>query len=121
MKNVNGFTNVIMIAAVILSLSACATNPDRLGSTYVSAMEYTGFTCQQLYNAEARNERDAANLYNSMKSKSRTNATAGVVGALLFWPALIFMKGRDPGSDARLSELKGRRSAIAGAMRSNGC
>jgi len=111
----------ILIAIVVLMLTACATNPDKIGKAYVSTSEYYGYSCQQLSNAYSRNERDAAALYSSMKSKSRVNTTAGVVGALVFWPALFFMKGKNPEADARMSELKGRKAAIESAMNRSGC
>jgi len=119
--DMNRVMEAVLIAITVLMLTACATNPDRIGKAYVSTSEYYGYSCQQLSNAYSRNERDAAALYSSMKSKSRVNATAGVVGALVFWPALFFMKGKDADADMRLAELKGRKAAIESAMNRNGC
>ena len=110
-----------IIVITILTLSACATNPDKIASSYISVNEYAGYSCQQLHSAEMRNERDAQALYKLMKSNSRVNATAGVVGALVFWPALFFMKGKNPIHDAEMAELNGRKTAIRIAMRNEGC
>ncbi len=111
--------NKVLIAVTVLMIAGCATNPDKIASAYVPSTEYDGFTCQQLQDAKVQNEEDAALLYADMKTKNRVNTTAGVVGAIVFWPALIFMKGKDAESDARLSELKGRKTAIDKAMQ--GC
>lgn len=111
----------IATALIVISLAACATNPDKVASAYVSSSEYADYTCAGLDRAYAQNEREAAELYRSMKSKSRTNATAGVVGALLFWPALFFMKGKDAEADATYSELQGRKTAIEKAMDGMNC
>ena len=113
--------NRVIVTLVVLSLAACATNPDKIASSYVSALEYSKFSCQELYTARARNERDVTALHAAMKTRSRVNTTAGIVGAVLFWPALFFMKDKDHVSDARLAELKGRRTAIITAMGNKGC
>lgn len=113
--------NKIVISLAVLMLAACATNPDKVASAYVSASEYNGMSCQQLLTAYTINENEASALYSSMKSKSRVNTTAGVVGVVLFWPALFFMKGKDASADAKMSELKGRKTAINKAINLNGC
>lgn len=112
---------MLIAAAVTVALSGCATNPDKIASAYVSSNEYAGDSCLQLNHAHRVNESDAEDLYRRMKSKSRVNATAGVVGALVFWPALLFMKGKDAEADAKMSELKGRKKAIEEAMSIQGC
>ena len=112
---------VLAIAAIVLSLAACATNPDKVASAYIPSSEYADDSCQRLSFEYGSNNTDAQNLYRSMKTKSRVNATAGVVGAVLFWPALFFMKGKDAGADAKMAEYKGRETAILKAMNQKGC
>ena len=111
----------ISTALIVISLAACATNPDKIASAYVSSSEYADYTCSSLQREYASNERKAEDLYAGMKSKSRVNATAGVVGALIFWPALFFMKGKDAEADATYSELQGRKTAIEKAMDKKKC
>ena len=111
----------LVTVLIVISLSACATNPDKVASTYIAPSEYAGYTCMDLRQAYATNEREAGALYGSMKTRNRTNTAAGVVGALIFWPALFFMKGKDATADATYSELKGRKTAIEKAMNKEGC
>ena len=111
----------LIAALLVLSLAACATNPDKLASAYVSPTEYNGDSCPSLNIAYARNNSEAAALYKKMKGKSRTNTGAATVGVLLFWPALFFMKGKDAESDSRMAELMGRRTAIETAMDKGNC
>ena len=113
--------NISAVALIVISLAACATNPDKVASTYIAPSEYADFTCTELRVEQLRNDREARALYGDMKSKSRVNATAGVVGALVFWPALFFMKGKDANADATYSELQGRKTAIERALQKGGC
>ena len=102
---------------VILLLTACATNPDRIAPAYVSNTEYANKTCARLDQLYAQNLNAMNQLQREMKTKSRTNTTAGVVGAVLFWPALFFMKGKDASADQQMSMLKGNDIALRNAMR----
>ena len=105
-----------LIAILTLTLAACATNPDKIPAAYVSSTEYDGYTCQQLQDAKAQNNADFERLYKTMDKRDNTNKTGAIVGAILFWPALFFMKDKNPEQDARLAELKGRDNAITTAM-----
>ena len=109
----------IATALIVISLSACATNPDKVASAYVPVSEYAGYTCTELRQEQASNDHEVQELYASMKSKNRTSVTAGVVAVLVFWPALFFMKSKDAEADSTYSELQGRKTAIDKAIQSN--
>jgi len=108
-------------AAVVLTLAACATNPDKIAAQYVSSSEYLGLTCEQLEDALGANTAEADKLHKSMRSKKNISNTAAVVGTLLFWPAYFLLKGKDAESDSRMGELKGRDTAIHKSLDKLGC
>jgi len=112
---------LLITAAITLSLAACATNPDKVTGIHVSSSKYAGNTCADLEIAYSDNDREAARLYNTMNSRDNVNKGAAVVGMLLFWPALFFMKGKNPEHDARMAELKGRKVAIERAADRQNC
>ncbi len=111
----------VITAVVVLSLAACATNPDKISSIYVSVYEYQDKSCELLREDYAKNNRDAEILYKDMKSRNRKTKAGAWVGGLLFWPALFLMKGKNHEDDARLAELKGRKKAIEAAMSDQRC
>ena len=107
---------LILTAMIATTLAACATNPDKIASAYVPPSEYDGFSCQELEVAYKQNTNEYRELFTSMKKRNNTNTGAAVVGAILFWPALFLMKGKDAEADGDLAELKGREKALITAM-----
>ena len=102
----------LLTALIVLSLAACATNPDKIAAQHVSANDFDNLTCDQIQAEYARATSDLATLNKSMKSMHRTNVAAVTVGMILFWPALFFVKSKNQTNDQALAELKGRHAAL---------
>jgi len=112
---------VLLVSSIVLSLAACATNPDKIASVYVPPSEYDGKSCVRLLQEQHKVDVLLGQAYKSMKSESNANIAFGVIGAVVFWPSLLLMKGKDATADAEFAELKGRKTAIEKTITKRGC
>ena len=90
--------------------SGCATNPDRLGASYVSPVQYNGYDCDQILAERLRVERRVTELTGKQAKASKNDKVAMGVGLVLFWPALFFLAGGDHAEE--LKRLKGEYEAL---------
>ena len=99
-------------ALVTLAISGCASNPDKLGTMYVSTLQYERYDCDQIAVETANVERRVSELYGRLKKeRSNDNLQTGI-GLLLFWPALFFLEGGDGPEATEYSRLKGEYEAL---------
>jgi hypothetical protein len=104
-----------------MSLAACATDPDKIQATYVSPLQYEGYTCKQLAAEMAGVSRRASELYGTLDKEAGNDAAQMGVGLVLFWPALFFLEGGDGPQAAEYARLKGERDALESAAIKRGC
>jgi hypothetical protein len=74
-------------------------------------MAYASYSCPQLREEATRISTRAVQATGQQDSKATSDAVATGVGIILFWPALLFIKG-DNTTAAELSRLKGEMEAI---------
>ncbi|WP_240602298.1 hypothetical protein [Paracoccus endophyticus] len=109
-----------MVAATALSTAACAGKSDQIAASFVSPSLYQGLSCQQLaVEAQSVANRAAAAAV-AQDKKASNDAVAVGVGAVLFWPALFFIKG-DGAQAAEVARLKGEMQAIEQANMQKNC
>lgn len=108
---------VIMVAATF----GCATNPNKIGASYVSSRQYDDYDCDQLSDELERVNRRADELYKSLKKESNADAAQMAVGMALFWPALFFLEGGDGPEATEYARLKGEREALEKSMVQRKC
>ena len=108
MKFVKG---LLSVAAAVL-VSGCASNPDKLQTTYISPMQYQSYTCDQIAMDQMRVERRTGELHARLKKEANADNAQMAVGLLLFWPALFFVEGGDGPEAAEYSRLKGEYEAL---------
>jgi hypothetical protein len=106
--------------ALSLLLTACAAQPEKVASTYVSPTTYSGFSCKQLVSERNRVVAKVNELNGAQKKKADNDAAMMGVGMILFWPALI---GLAAGSDVevQLASMKGNYDALTQAGMQKGC
>ncbi len=106
--------------ALSISLAACAAQPDKVTSTYVSPTTYGNFSCKQLIAERNRVVAKVNELNGAQKKKADNDAAMMGVGMILFWPALI---GLAAGSDVevQLASMKGNYDALTQAGMQKGC
>lgn len=92
-------------------LAACAKPPAEIQATYVSPVAYETYTCEQLGQEAQRVSARASEVMGVQQQKAGSDAVAMGVGLVLFWPALLFIKGNGE-TEAEVGRLKGQMDAI---------
>ncbi len=96
----------------LLVLAACASQPEEIGTTYVSPVHYKNFDCEQLNLEAERVSRRALELHASLKDTADTDEVQMGVGLILLWPVLFFLEGGDGAEAMEYARIKGERDAI---------
>jgi hypothetical protein len=102
------------------ALSACASSPKKIEAAYVSPVKYDTFTCDQIAMERAAVAHRANVLYHSLKKRSNADAAKMGVGAVVFLPTLLFLKGNGPKA-AEFARLKGDYTALRINAEDRGC
>jgi hypothetical protein len=92
-------------------LEGCASHANDIAAAYVSPIQYQSYSCAQLQEEAARVSARATVASGAQDQKANNDAIATGVGAVLFWPALFFIKG-DAASAQEIAQLKGDMDAI---------
>ena len=115
------FLRSISLLAVIGFAAGCASDPDKMATSYVSPLQYKSYDCGQISNELQRVSRKATELYGNLSETANRDAAQMGVGLVLFWPALFFLEGGDGPEAAEYSRLKGERDALEQAAVQNQC
>ena len=97
---------------LVTFLVGCATAPEKLGTTYVSPLQYKDYTCDQIGMEMQRVSRKVAELRGTLDKDASTDQVQMGIGLILFWPALFFLEGGDGANAAQYSQLKGEFEAL---------
>lgn len=103
--------NILLAAAAIAAVSGCAKSADQIEASYVSPLQYEHYDCVQLSGEIQRVSARAAELTGTQNQKATGDAVAMTIGLVVFWPALIFIKGNDT-SSSELAYVRGEMRAI---------
>ena len=101
-------TNALVFA---VALGGCATASKDVTSVYVSPLQYQSFDCDQLAAENQRLQSRTNQLGGRLDEAASNDKAIGVVGAILFWPALFALGGTKP-QEAEYARLKGDADAI---------
>jgi hypothetical protein len=105
---------------IIAMMGGCATASKDIAPTYASPMAYQSYDCQQLGAETARIQGRVTQLGGRLDEASRNDKTIGVVGAIIFWPAL-FALGGTKAQEAEYASLKGQYDAVQQASIEKKC
>ncbi len=102
---------ITVVACAAVTLSACASSPDRIQAAYVSPLQYQHLSCDQIRVEITRISGRVAEVTGQQRRQANNDAVAMGVGLVIFWPALFFLAG---GNDRRdeLARLKGEYDAL---------
>src|SRR5689334_8767668 len=100
-----------MTALAAVALCGCAKDASQVGAAYVSPIVYEGYSCPQLAEEAQRVSAKAVDLTGNQNQKATNDAVGVAVGVIVFWPALLMVKGNDE-TTAELARLKGTMEAI---------
>jgi hypothetical protein len=101
-------------------LMGCAQHAADISAMYVSPITYENYSCVQIREEAARLSAKATQVAGVQDSKATNDAVATGVGVILFWPALLMIKG-DSTTAAELSQLKGQMEAVEQASIQKKC
>ena len=107
-----------MLLSIIAS--ACATRSSEIAPSYISPVQYQNYSCQQLA-TEAQSVSQQAAIASGQQDKIRRDDTVKTtVGAIIFWPVLLFNSGDGPQA-AQVASLKGQMQAVQTASIQKNC
>lgn len=108
------------IGALAISMTSCATGSKDIDANYVSSSKYSGKSCRSLENEFTDVNYAVRSASKKQDDKAKGDAVATGIGAVLFWPALFFIKG-DTANAEHLAGLKGEYEAIKRAAEKRNC
>lgn len=101
----------VVVAFAAFFAGGCASSSDKITATYVSPLQYEGWSCRQLAEEAQRVSRRASEAAGAQDSQANRDTVATAVAVVIFWPA-AFMVGGDRNTAAELGRLKGEMEAI---------
>lgn len=102
---------VAATAVLCLSLTSCATRPEKIEASYVSPLVYQEYSCDQLVQEAQRISMRASEVTGQQRKKAQGDAVAMGVALVVFWPALFFIKGNGA-TESEIARLKGEMNAL---------
>lgn len=114
------FQPLVTVAVVLGFLSGCAQKSEDISATYVSPMQYSGYSCRQIQQEAARVSAHAAEVMGVQDRRAKNDVGVVAVSAIVFWPAAFFVKG-DSETAGEVARLKGEMRALEQASIQKGC
>ena len=100
----------ILLLLVLMSVTGCAKHSNEIKASYVSPLEYSGYSCKQIKGELSRVGRKMNEVSGIQDDTAGDDAVAMGVGLVLFWPALFFIDSDD--QHVELARLKGEFDAL---------
>ena len=98
---------LVYALSLAVTLTACASNPDKIDAAYVSPLKYRDYTCRQLAEEMDYIGQRTTILYQRLKKEHSADNWQMGVGLILFWPVLFALEGGDGPEAAEYAQLKG--------------
>ena len=102
-----------------LGLASCAPSAEDVHPSYVSPLQYQGYSCRQIRSEMMVVARHVSEASGTQDHHAGNDAAATAVGVVLFWPALFFLASKDDRGD--LARLKGEYDALEQAAIQKDC
>ena len=102
---------IAAVLSVTIALAGCATASKDIAANYVSPMQYQSYDCEQLASETQRIQVRVNQSGGRLDEASSNDKSIGVVGAILFWPALFALGGTKQ-QEAEYARLKGEYDAV---------
>jgi hypothetical protein len=113
-------TKLVGLSLSCILLAACASKSADIAPTYISPVSYQSYSCEQLQQ-EAQGVSQRAVIASGQQDKARRgDVVKSTVGAVLFWPVLLFNEG-DGQKANEVANLKGQMNAIQQASVQKQC
>ena len=109
----------IAVIPALLLTTACATQPSEIAPTYISPSMFSAMSCPALRNEATRINAQVASLTGIQQAAADSDGAMMGIGMLIFWPALLGLKGDD--NAPQLAQMRGMADAINAAGLQKGC
>jgi len=113
----------VAVAALAVSgliLAGCASSSGDVASAYISPVTYENYTCPQLASELDRISVRVHEVAGNVDHAATNDKIAMGVGLVVFWPALLMVKGDGP-QHQELARLKGEYDAANEEMIHKNC
>jgi hypothetical protein len=105
----------LSVLAVLAVLVGCSTASQNITAEYTSPVQYQSYDCDQLAQESSRILVRVKQLGVRLDHAASNDKAIGVVGAVLFWPALFALGGTKQ-QEAEYARLKGEYDAVSQAQ-----
>ena len=102
----------LMMTITVLLVTACASDPDKIDTAYVSPLKYKDYDCDQIAMEMDYVGNRTTQLYQRLKKEADADKWQMGVGLVLFWPTLFLLEGGDGPEAAEYAQLKGEYRAL---------
>lgn len=109
-----------LFTSTAIVLGGCSTAAKDIAPTYISPIQYQSYDCQQIEAENARLVNRVSQLGGRLDEAASNDKAIGVVGAVLFWPAL-FALGGTKNQEAEYARIKGEHDALQQASIQKKC
>lgn len=103
---------VALMTGMAVLMGACSNTSKNISGEYVSPIQYQGYDCEQLAQESQRILIRVKQLGVRLDQAAENDKALGVVGAVLFWPALFALGGTKQ-QEAEYARLKGEYDAVS--------
>ena len=103
--------SITAVLSVTIAIAGCSTASKNITASHVSPAQYQSYDCEQLASETQRVHVKVNQLGGRLDEAASNDQTIGVVGAILFWPALFALVGTKT-EEAEYARLKGEYDAI---------
>jgi len=101
-----------LVSCLAVVVTACSTASQNISGEYISPAQYQSYDCQQLAQESTRVLVRVKQLGVRLDQAAQNDKAIGVVGAVLFWPALFALGGTKQ-QEAEYARLKGEYEAVS--------
>jgi hypothetical protein len=112
--------NRVVVAAAVAVIAGCANRAVEALPQHEDAALFADRDCEQLFEESDRVQLRAADVAYAVDARVGNNLVALSLGATVFWPALLAIRGDGPEAH-ELAQLKGRHEALQRAAHRRGC
>jgi hypothetical protein len=113
------FMRAVSAMVLCFFVVGCSTASKNVSATYISPVQYQGYSCDQLRQEYMRVNARVLEISGRQDAEASKDAVAMGVGLVIFWPALFFLIGKDRSDE--LGRLKGECEAIESCAIEKNC
>lgn len=108
------------IAFIAVVMASCAKSADNIEASYVSPLNYQGYSCSQIAGEMKRISERAKKLAGVVDDNATNDGVATAVAVVIFLPAAFFIKGNGPEA-VEYAKLKGEIDTLEKVAKKKGC